>query len=70
MDTKNIEWIARRVLEAMAEETVPVPEKKQIKNRIRGIWQDRIFDRSEVMSTAMDYDSLQVILGAIFTVLE
>ena len=47
-----------------------VPEKKQIKNRIRGIWQDRIFDRSEVMSTAMDYDSLQVILGAIFTVLE
>ena len=47
-----------------------VPEKKQIKNRIRGIWQDRVFDRSEVMSTTMDYDSLQVILGAIFTVLE
>jgi hypothetical protein len=47
-----------------------VPEKKQIKNRIRGIWQDRVFDQSEVTSTTMEYDSLQVILGAIFTVLE
>lgn len=47
-----------------------VPEKKQIKNRIRRIWQDHVFDQSEVTSTAMDYDSLQVILGAVFTVLE
>ena len=47
-----------------------VLEKKQIKSRIRGIWQDRVFDRSEVASSTMDYESLQVILGAIFTVLE